>query len=99
VVIHDLASTMLGITSLTTAEFGFNITSLIWSTWEAFIRTGLWVGLLLLFGEYVDAPNRLVRMLAPNAYGVQIIHPFVGFQRGSRCFTLPAPRRYSSPWL
>jgi surface polysaccharide O-acyltransferase-like enzyme len=56
---------------------GATLGSLIWSTVEAFIATGLSVGLLVLFREYVAKPSRLVLQLAPNAYGVYIIHPLV----------------------
>jgi surface polysaccharide O-acyltransferase-like enzyme len=47
------------------------------SVWESFVCVGLSIGLLVLFREYVATPNRVLRMAAPNAYGVYLIHLFV----------------------
>jgi hypothetical protein len=56
---------------------GLALGSLIKSTWEAFLASGLCLGLLVLSREGVTDSNRLVRKMAPNAYGVYIIHIFV----------------------
>ena len=45
--------------------------------WEAFIATGLSVGLIVLFRECFARPSRLIRWAAPNAYGVYVIQLFV----------------------
>lgn len=76
---------------------GFSLDSLIWSTWEAFIATGLCVGLLVLFREYVATPNRLLRMAAPNAFGVYIIQQpvMIVLQLGLLALAAPALLKWS----
>jgi len=59
------------------ATGGFSIGTLMRSTWEAFECVGLCIGLIVLFRECVSSLPRLVRMMAPNAYGVYIIHIFI----------------------
>jgi surface polysaccharide O-acyltransferase-like enzyme len=56
---------------------GLSLGSLMRSPWEAFVCSALCIGLLLLFREFVASPPRLLQMMAPNAYGVYIIHIFV----------------------
>jgi glucans biosynthesis protein C len=76
---------------------GLSVSSLIWSTCEALIAIGLCLGLIVLFREYVAAPNRLVRMAAPNTYGVYIIHVFVvlPLQLGLLTVTAPAQLKFA----
>ena len=59
------------------ATGGFSVGTLMRSTWEAFECVGLCIGLLVLFREFVSSAPRLLRMMAPNAYGVYIIHIFI----------------------
>jgi peptidoglycan/LPS O-acetylase OafA/YrhL len=47
------------------------------AVWEAFLCTGLSVGLIVVFREHANAPGRLLRFLAPSVYSVYIIHVFV----------------------
>ena len=57
----------------------------LWSVWEAFICVGLCVGLPVLFREYMSAPGRLLRAMAPNAFGAYVVHVMpvvVGLQFG-----------------
>jgi len=56
---------------------GANLGSVIWSLAEAFIATGLCLGLIVLFREYVAKPGRLLLRMAPNTYGVYVVHLFV----------------------
>jgi hypothetical protein len=53
---------------------GFNVESLLWSTWEAVMCVGLCVGLLVLFRERYRQPSRLLRWAAPNAYVAYVVH-------------------------
>jgi glucan biosynthesis protein C len=62
----------------------------VWGVWESFICVGLCVGLPVLFREYVRTPGRLLRDMAPNAYGAYVIHVMpvvVGLQFALTPFT------------
>ncbi|UCH63935.1 MAG: acyltransferase family protein [Fidelibacterota bacterium] len=59
------------------ATGGSSWQSLVWSTWEAFICTGLCVGLLVLFREQLNRQGNLVRKMSAAAYTVYIIHFFL----------------------
>jgi surface polysaccharide O-acyltransferase-like enzyme len=59
------------------ATGGLSLATLMRSTWEAFECVGLCVGLLVLFRECVASAPSIVRMMAPAAYGVYIIHIFI----------------------
>jgi hypothetical protein len=47
---------------------------MLWSVWEAFICVGLCAGLPVLFRERLGVPGRLLRAIAPNAFGAYVVH-------------------------
>jgi len=54
---------------------GLDAASLRWSMWEAFLCTGLCLGLVVLFRSVVRQPGGLVRLALPQAYGAYLVHP------------------------
>jgi surface polysaccharide O-acyltransferase-like enzyme len=46
----------------------------LWSVWESVLCVGLCVGLPVLFREYMSAPGRLLRAMAPSAFGAYVVH-------------------------
>lgn len=56
---------------------GFNWLALCYALWEAFMVTGMSIGLLVLFRERWNHQGRLARSWAPNVYLVYLIHPVV----------------------
>ncbi|MFC4560463.1 acyltransferase family protein [Nocardiopsis mangrovi] len=61
---------------------GFNAGNLLWSAVETTICVGLSLGLLVVFREWADRPNRLLTALAPLTFSVYVLHVpvVVGFQ-------------------
>ena len=53
---------------------GLDWRSALWSGWEATICVGLCIGLLTLFRKKLDFQNKILRILADNAYMVYLIH-------------------------
>jgi glucan biosynthesis protein C len=59
---------------------GLNVQSLVYDFWEAFLCSGLCIGLLVLFRENLNCQGRLARNLAVSTYAVYIFHvPVVVF--------------------
>jgi peptidoglycan/LPS O-acetylase OafA/YrhL len=59
---------------------GFNVQSLVYDFWEAFLCSGLCIGLLVLFRENLNSQGRLARNLAGSTYAVYLFHvPVVVF--------------------
>lgn len=56
---------------------GANVGSLIWSTCEAFIASGLCLGLPVLFRDSVTSGGRWLGRAAAATYGVYLVHLFV----------------------
>jgi hypothetical protein len=56
---------------------GFNLRSLVWSTWEAFICIGMCVGLVILFRELFNKQSKFMSVLSDYTYTVYIIHLLV----------------------
>ena len=50
---------------------------IIFAVWEAFLCTGLSVGLIVLFRDHANRSSALLSYLAPRVYGVYIIHVFI----------------------
>jgi hypothetical protein len=48
--------------------------ALLWAVWEAFLCVGLCVGLPMLFRERGRVTGRVLRAMAPNAYGAYVVH-------------------------
>jgi hypothetical protein len=46
----------------------------LWSVWESLMCVGVCVGLPVLLREHGGRPRRLLRALAPNAYGAYVVH-------------------------
>jgi surface polysaccharide O-acyltransferase-like enzyme len=46
----------------------------VWAIWESFLCVGLCVGLPVLFRERVLVQGRLMRAMAPNAFGAYVVH-------------------------
>ncbi len=53
---------------------GLHWQSLVYSTWEALVGTGLIAGLFVIFREKFNYQGRLAKLLADNVYTVYIIH-------------------------
>ena len=53
---------------------GFNAQSLAYDLWEAFLCSGLCVGLLVLFREKLHFQGPLARNLAASTYAVYLFH-------------------------
>lgn len=68
----------------------------LWGLFEAFVCTGLIVGLLYVFRRYADRPGRWLDRLDQNVYGVYIIHVFVvvGLQIAILGADLPATAKF-----
>jgi glucans biosynthesis protein C len=47
---------------------------MLWCIWESFICVGLCAGLPVLFREHLSAPGRVLRAMAPNAFGAYVVH-------------------------
>ena len=59
---------------------GFNVQSLAYDVWEAFLCSGLCIGLLVLFREKIQFHGRLARILGASTYAVYLLHvPIVVF--------------------
>jgi glucan biosynthesis protein C len=74
------------------AKGGKDWRSLVFCTWEAFVCTGLGVGLLVLFREWLNrAPGRLLAAIVGAQYGAYIFHLLVvlGVQTGLAAVPLP----------
>ena len=56
------------------ARYVYTPNPVLWSIWETFICVGLCVGLPVVFRDYLNAPHRILRMLAPNAFGAYVVH-------------------------
>jgi glucans biosynthesis protein C len=71
---------------------GLNLSSLVRSTWETVIAASLSVGLIVIFREVFDRPNRLLIAMAAASFGAYILHPaiVVALQAGIQSVVLPA---------
>jgi len=59
---------------------GFNVPSLVYDFWEAFLCSGLCIGFLILFRENLNFQGTLARNLAASTYAVYVFHvPVVVF--------------------
>jgi len=59
---------------------GLNLESLAYDLWEAFLCSGLCIGLLVLFRENLNSQGTLARNLAASTYAVYLFHvPVVVF--------------------
>jgi len=69
-----------------------------WSLWEAFIATGLCVGLLTLFREKFDKQGKLMAALSASAFSVYIIHLYIvlGLQAVVHSLQVPAIVKFSA---
>jgi hypothetical protein len=47
---------------------------MLWSVWESFICVGLCVGLPVLLREHLRTPWRVLRSMAPDAFGAYVLH-------------------------
>jgi glucan biosynthesis protein C len=59
---------------LSVARYLYTPNRELWSLWESFICVGLCVGLPVLFRECVNQPVRVLRAMAPNAFGAYVVH-------------------------
>jgi surface polysaccharide O-acyltransferase-like enzyme len=48
--------------------------AMLWCIWESFICVGVCAGLPVLFREHLNAPGRVLRAIAPNAFGAYVVH-------------------------
>jgi glucan biosynthesis protein C len=60
--------------ALSIARYLYTPNAAVWSIWESFLCVGLCVGLPVLFREYLHTPARIVRSMAPNAFGAYVLH-------------------------
>ncbi|WP_378533920.1 acyltransferase family protein [Nocardiopsis sediminis] len=76
---------------------GFNAGNLLWSTVETTICVGLSVGLLVVFREWADRPNRLLTALAPLTFTVYVLHVplVVGLQYAMAAVPVGAPAKFA----
>jgi len=53
---------------------GFNVPSLVYDLWEAFLCSGLCIGLLVFFRENLNSQGALAKNLAASTYAVYLFH-------------------------
>lgn len=80
-----------------TAIGGFNVPSLVRSTWESLICASLSVGLVVLFRELFRRPHRLLDAMTTDSYAAYMLHPalVVGLQFGIKGLELPAVVKFA----
>jgi glucan biosynthesis protein C len=67
---------------------GFKVESLAFDVWEAFLCSGLCIGLLIFFRENLNSQGALTRDLAASTYAVYLFHvPVVVFLQYAICRT------------
>ncbi|MGY3546420.1 glucan biosynthesis protein C [Bradyrhizobium sp. USDA 4472] len=59
------------------APGGLGLESLMRSSWETVIAVGLSTGLIIVFRELFDRPNRLLKLMAAASFGAYILHPAI----------------------
>ncbi len=76
---------------------GVHWQSLVYSTWEAFVGTGLIAGLFIIFRKKFDSQTRFTKNLSDNAYTVFIIHApvIVFFSYALRGFLIPPLSKFA----
>lgn len=60
-----------------TSIFGFVDARIVWGYGDSIICVGMILGLLVLFREFLNGPNRFAAWLASLTYGVYLIHVFL----------------------
>ncbi|MBB6453387.1 peptidoglycan/LPS O-acetylase OafA/YrhL [Salirhabdus euzebyi] len=53
---------------------GTSISSIIYAFYETFLCTGLCIGIVYFFKEFMNKSNKLLQLLSRNAFGVYILH-------------------------
>jgi len=63
-----------GVDGFNSAMGGLHIASLVYSIWESFIAVAMAIGLIALFKEKFNKPNRLFQALSDNGFAVYMFH-------------------------